>query len=416
MNIPFICFFSEMLLKNSFFCCMMHICGDIDKIGKGEKMKLKRVHSAVIATLLTCSMVVTPVLADDPAEEQKDLENQKASAQSELDSLQTQLNDLITKANDLELQLIDTGEEIKQAEADLEAAEQKKEEQYEAMKLRIKYMYESGTGTATMEKVMSSGDISSILTQAEYSQQVHEYDRNQLQEYANTVNQIEDLHTTLETEMANLQDLEVQYKEQQDELNTTISSKQDEISNLDTMIQEAARKAQEEAERKAEEERKRQEAEAAQQQAQQQNQQAQTTTQETTTTPTTNQGNNNVTQETPDNSTSADTGYDAVTGNAIVDRAYSKIGCWYEWGACGPNTFDCSGLVSYCVSGSYTRLGTTYTFMGWTRVSDPQPGDICTSATHCGIYIGGGQMIHAPQTGEQVKIGPVQSGMIYVRP
>src|SRR5699024_5729561 len=122
------------------------------------------------------------------------------------------------------------------------------------MKLRIKYMYESGTGTATMEKVMSSGDISSILTQAEYSQQVHEYDRNQLQEYANTVKEIEDLQSTLETEMANLQDLEADYKSQQEELNTTISSKQDEISNLDTMIQEAARKAQEEAERKAAEE------------------------------------------------------------------------------------------------------------------------------------------------------------------
>ena len=209
-------FFSEMRLKNRHFCCIMHICGDIDKkIGKGEEMKLKRVHSAVIATLLTCSMVVTPVFAD-PAEEQADLENQKANAQSELNSLQNQLNDLITKTNDLELQLIQTGEEINQAEADLEAAQEKKEQQYEAMKLRIKYMYESGTGTATMEKVMSSGDISSILTQAEYSQQVHEYDRNQLQEYANTVKEIEDLQSTLETEMANLQDLEADYKSQQE--------------------------------------------------------------------------------------------------------------------------------------------------------------------------------------------------------
>lgn len=400
-------FFSEMRLKNRHFCCIMHICGDIDKkIGKGEEMKLKRVHSAVIATLLTCSMVVTPVFAD-PAEEQADLENQKANAQSELNSLQNQLNDLITKTNDLELQLIQTGEEINQAEADLEAAQEKKEQQYEAMKLRIKYMYESGTGTATMEKVMSSGDISSILTQAEYSQQVHEYDRNQLREYANTVKEIEDLQSTLETEMANLQDLEADYKSQQEELNTTISSKQDEISNLDTMIQEAARKAQEEAERKAaEEERQRQQEAAAREESQQ--------SQDNTTTTTPPAGDTG--SDTSDDTTSGgDSGYDAVTGNAIVDRAYGKIGCWYEWGACGPNTFDCSGLVSYCLTGSYTRLGTTLTFMGWTRVSDPQPGDICTSATHCGIYIGNGQMIHAPQTGEQVKIGPVQSGMIYVR-
>ena len=107
--------------------------------------------------------------------------------------------------------------------------------------------------------------------------------------------------------------------------------------------------------------------------------------------------------------------YNPSTGNAVVDRAYSKIGCWYSWGAVGPDTFDCSGLVSYALTGSYSRLGTTYTFMAWPQVSDPQPGDICTSSYHCGIYIGGGQMIHAPQQGEQVKVGPVQSDMIIVR-
>jgi cell wall-associated NlpC family hydrolase len=119
-------------------------------------------------------------------------------------------------------------------------------------------------------------------------------------------------------------------------------------------------------------------------------------------------------------SSSSSSSYDndkvqTVTGNIVVDRAYSQIGKPYVWGACGPSGFDCSGLVSYCLTGSYSRLGTTYTFMNWTRVSNPQPGDICTSWEHCGIYIGGGQMIHAPTEGQNVKIGSVQSGMIYVR-
>lgn len=376
-------------------------------------MKFKRVHSAFLATVLTCSLVVTPVFAEP--DDQESLENQKETAQSELSSLQTQLNTLIQKANDLEIQLIEKGEEITQAEKDLEAAEAKKEEQYEAMKLRIKYMYEAGSGTATMEKVMASGDITSILTQAEYSQQVHEYDRNQLDEYINTITEIENLQTQLEADLENLQSLETEYRAQQDELNSTISSKRDEISNLDEMIQEAARKAQEEAERKAAEE-------AAKQAAQQASNN--TTTNNTNNNTNNDTGNNggNTGGGTADtggnsnNSSGSDNSYDSVTGNAIVDRAYSKLGCAYVWGACGPNTFDCSGLVSYCVSGSYIRLGTTYTFMGWTRVSNPQPGDICTSSEHCGIYIGNGQMIHAPEPGDVVKIGPVQSGMIYVRP
>lgn len=105
----------------------------------------------------------------------------------------------------------------------------------------------------------------------------------------------------------------------------------------------------------------------------------------------------------------------SVSGNSVVNRAYSQLGKPYQWAAVGPNSFDCSGLVSYCLTGSYSRLGTTGTFMGWTRVSSPQPGDICVNSHHCGIYIGGGQMIHAPRTGDVVKISSVHSGMIYVR-
>ncbi len=105
-----------------------------------------------------------------------------------------------------------------------------------------------------------------------------------------------------------------------------------------------------------------------------------------------------------------------VTGNVVVDRAYSQLGKPYSWSGTGPNSFDCSGLVSYCLSGSYgVRLGTTGTFMGWTHVGNPKPGDICVNSHHCGIYIGGGQMIHAPQTGDVVKISSVHSDMIYVR-
>ena len=107
--------------------------------------------------------------------------------------------------------------------------------------------------------------------------------------------------------------------------------------------------------------------------------------------------------------------YDVVTGNAVVDRAYGAQGAMYAWGAVGPSTFDCSGLVSYALTGSYSRLGTTHTFMTWPRVSDPQPGDVATNSKHCGIYIGNGQMIHAPYSGMPVQVGPVQSGMIFVR-
>lgn len=104
---------------------------------------------------------------------------------------------------------------------------------------------------------------------------------------------------------------------------------------------------------------------------------------------------------------------------SVVSRAYSKLGCAYSWGGIGPNSFDCSGFVSYCLTGRYCRLGTTGTFMGWTRVSDPQPGDVVVNSYHTGIYIGGGQMIHASDYNTGVIISSVAAGMnnnyIFVR-
>ena len=414
-------------------------------------MKLKRMRRTCIAALLVCAVTVTPVLAApdtlENIQNQKDnLEDQKSNAQDELSSLQEELNTLISKAAELEDKLISTGQEISQAEENLTAAEEKKEVQYESMKLRIKYMYESGGSTADLEKIFSSGDITSILAQAEYAQQVHEYDRQQLQEYVDTITEIENLQDTLETEMANLESLEVEYETQQEQLNTTISSKKDDISNLDEMIQDAARKYQEEQQRQAAEEARKQA--AAQAQAQQEAEADDSSSggsggsgnstasnsggSSGSGTTTGGSGSGSSGSGSSGNSSNSGGGssgggsssggssnstpsYDSSTGNAVVDRAYSKLGLPYQWGAAGPNSFDCSGLVSYALSGKYVHTYTTYDFITWPQVSDPQPGDICTTVTHCGIYIGNGQMIHAPQTGDVVKISPVRSNMIFVR-
>ncbi len=369
-------------------------------------MKLKKVQRTIIALTLTCAMTATPVFAA-PGDDQASLESQKAAAQNEANSLQVQLNSLIEKMNDLELQLIAKGQEIIQAEEDIKVAEEKEKQQYEDLKLRIKYMYEEGEGSA-LERVLSSGSIAEVLTQAEYVQKVHTYDREQLEVYQETVQEVKDLKASLETEQADLQEIEGQYENQKTELSATLESKTAEVANLDAMIQEAARLA---AEKAAEEQRKAQEEAARQQQNN-----ANTAV---------GQGNNNTTA--PENSGgSVDEGtagspapepsYDVSTGNAIVDRAYGWVGrAEYVWGACSPGAFDCSGFVSYCLTGSYSRLGTTYTFLGWPRVSDPQPGDVAVNEGHCGIYIGGGQMIHAATYGVGVTIGPVQSGMVYVR-
>ena len=100
-----------------------------------------------------------------------------------------------------------------------------------------------------------------------------------------------------------------------------------------------------------------------------------------------------------------------------VRRAHEEIGKPYVWGATGPDSYDCSGLVGYCLTGSYSRLGTTGTFINWPQTQNPQPGDVCvvhnSSSQHTGLYIGDGKMIHAPCEGQTVQEASVQNGMIY---
>lgn len=384
----------------------------------------------LITAVVTSSMIVTPVLAAPSVD---DLKKEKASKQNEVSSLQSQLTTLMGKVNTLESELIQTGEDITKAQSDLVVAQKKEKEQYAAMKKRIKYMYEAGNDSA-FETLVTSDDFTDLLSKAEYVQNVHSYDRKQLQEYVETKQQISDLKDSLEKDQKELESKQAEYEKQGDNLNNLITSKSAEVANLDSEIQAAAeaaakeaaeRAAKEAAEKAAKEAAKKQQASAANNSTSSNRNNSTTSNRNNTTSSSTATSNRNNTTSSsssasvatkPSNSSSSTTtsGTNA-NGGSIVSRAYSQLGKPYVWGACGPSSFDCSGFVSYCLTGSYTRLGTTLTFMGWTRVSNPQPGDVVTTATHCGIYIGNGQMIHAPHTGDVVKVGPVQSGMIYVR-
>ena len=385
----------------------------------------------LITAVVTSSMIVTPVLAAPSVD---DLKKEKASKQNEVSSLQSQLTTLMGKVNTLESELIQTGEDITKAQSDLVVAQKKEKEQYAAMKKRIKYMYEAGNDSA-FETLVTSDDFTDLLSKAEYVQNVHSYDRKQLQEYVETKQQISDLKDSLEKDQEELESKQAEYEKQGDNLNNLITSKSAEVANLDSEIQAAAeaaakeaaeRAAKEAAEKAAKEAAKKQQASAANNSTSS-NRNNSTTSNNTTsnknntsntTRPSRPSGNNtssSTTKPSGNNTSSNTTSGSNANGGTIVSRAYSQLGKPYVWGACGPSSFDCSGFVSYCLTGSYTRLGTTLTFMGWTRVSNPQPGDVVTTATHCGIYIGNGQMIHAPHTGDVVKVGPVQSGMIYVR-
>ena len=97
------------------------------------------------------------------------------------------------------------------------------------------------------------------------------------------------------------------------------------------------------------------------------------------------------------------------------------LGTPYVWGGASPSGFDCSGFTMYV----YAQVGVSLPHSSYAQYgmgvpvaqSDLQPGDLVFfyGLGHVGIYIGGGQYIHAPHTGDVVKISSIGSGYVGAR-
>jgi cell wall-associated NlpC family hydrolase len=105
-----------------------------------------------------------------------------------------------------------------------------------------------------------------------------------------------------------------------------------------------------------------------------------------------------------------------AAAQTAVDAALSKLGSNYVYGATGPSTFDCSGLTSWAYKQAGVTLprtsGAQSTFGAAVSRSALQPGDLVfygSPVHHVGIYLGDGKMVHAPDTGDVVKISPLQN-------
>ena len=102
-------------------------------------------------------------------------------------------------------------------------------------------------------------------------------------------------------------------------------------------------------------------------------------------------------------------------GQRAADAAQTKLGSPYVYGATGPSAFDCSGLVQW----AYKQAGlnvprTSYEQAGAGRavsIAELLPGDVVSfyGGSHTGIYVGGGNIVHASTSGQPVKIAPLNS-------
>ena len=238
--------------------------------------RTKRILSGGLIFVMSFGMVinVNATTIDEAQQKADALEQQKSTAEAEKNSLNTQLNTILGEMEDAQTKLADKQTEIEEAEEALVQAKVEENTQYQSMKKRIKYMYETGN-SQVIEHLRESENIGEFLNKAEYISQISEYDRDMLDEFQAVVKEVEAEEAALQTEYEELEVLRDDLLVKQSNLESLLSEKNLQISDLEKQIGDNAALlqdliAQAEAERLKQEQAAAAAAAAAQQAAQQQ--------------------------------------------------------------------------------------------------------------------------------------------------
>lgn len=193
--------------------------------------------SALLIALVVFSVSVFPTQATKDVEE---LENATSNMESNVSSLNKELDSIVK-------QIKKTGKRLEQTKEELAIAKGEEDAQYESMMLRIKYMYESGN-SSLLELLLSSSCLPEFINRAEYISQVTEYDRDMLEELAETSKTISEKEEQLLEDQKYLSSL-------QKDLDKKLSAASDELTDYKARLKKAkedAKRLEEEAKEKVE--------------------------------------------------------------------------------------------------------------------------------------------------------------------
>lgn len=185
---------------------------------------------------------------EDTKKELEELQQQSTNTRNYIQQLDAKMTALDNSLYQLNNQIEDKQNQIEDAEVNLEQAEIDADLQYEAMKLRIKFMYER-KDDSYLEILLSASSLADLLNRADYIAEISQYDREKLQEYQDTINYIAQTKQELENDYAELDVMRVSLEEQKASLELVQQAKQTELASLNQQTSQAeTTKAQLEAE------------------------------------------------------------------------------------------------------------------------------------------------------------------------
>lgn len=363
----------------------------------------------VLAGSLTAGACAVPnVYAKTEAEKKRDAYKKKLKAKnSDIANIKDSQSDvkdsitaaaarmktLLSKQEQLKSDIKDKQNEVEQANKKLEEAKEEEQNQYDAMKLRIQYLYENSTDNSIWSAILESNGLSDMLNRIEYATDLYKSDRELMTSYQNAVKKVEDWTMQLADEMDSLLALQDKYQTQQGELKTLMAKLEQQKDAYAQQLAEAQKQAQDYKKTISKQEAiiRAQEAAAAR---------ANANTYDGGATGASGGIASDSYLKDPDCNPSQTTD---VSGADIVAFAQQFVGNPYVWGGNSlTNGVDCSGFVHQVYA--HFGISTPRYSQAFKSVGQPvsyqniQAGDVVVYPGHVAIYIGNGNIVEAQST------------------
>lgn len=337
----------------------------------------------------------------DKKNEINGLKDQQQTTADDIKNKSAKLDEILAAQKKLQADITSKQAEIEQNQKDLAAAQEKQQEQYDAMKKRIQFMYENSAEDNIWTAIIESNGITDMLNRIEYVSDVYDSDRALMDSYQAAVEQVKEIGTKLDNDMNELTAMQDDYEKQQADVEAAIVALENQKEQYASQIAQAQQQADNyqniiTAQGKIIQE---QEAAAAAAAAARANSSSSSSSYDgggagkggSIASDYASGGGKNP---------SASTG---VSGSSVVSYAMQFVGNPYVWGGNSlTNGVDCSGFVHevYAHFGISTpRYSQAFKSVGQAVSFDNiQPGDVVVYPGHVAIYAGGGVIVEAQST------------------